>query len=233
MQRVDVVKLVAYVRVSSVDASEQEPSATEQERVIQQWAQTSGHAVIDTYRDVGVSGANGIEGRVALPLALDALPEADGIVVVRLDRLARDLMVQEVVLARVWGMEKRLWTTDQGEVMADDPSDPYRTAMRQMTGVFSQLERSMASLRMHGGRRRKAARHGYVGGPQRYGQAVADKDYQSDAGEQAVITLMRQLRGRGLSWREVAAALDARGVPAQRGGAWHANTARRILARST
>jgi len=47
---------------------------------------------------------------------------------------------------------------DQGEVERDEPDDPVRTAMRQMLGVFAQLEREMASstaapAKRRGGRR--------------------------------------------------------------------------------
>src|SRR5262245_59045874 len=50
------------------------------------------------------SGTNDLADRAALADALDALQahEAHGLVVARLDRLARDLMVQEALLRDVW-----------------------------------------------------------------------------------------------------------------------------------
>ncbi|MFE2276646.1 hypothetical protein ACFXAE_05085 [Streptomyces sp. NPDC059454] len=42
--------------------------------------------------------------------------------------------------------------TDQGEILPDDPKDPMRTAMRQMMGVFAQLDRGMTAAKLRSGR---------------------------------------------------------------------------------
>ena len=195
---------VAYVRVSSVVRADQEPSAQEQERAI-----TSRFKVLETYRDAGVSGANGIDSRVGLPIALERIRsgDADCLVLHRLDRLARELTVQEAILAQVWSLGATVWTVD-GEIKRDDPDDPMRTAMRQMMGVFSQLERSMAILRLRGGKRAKVSAGGYVGGNVRYGSEVIESDYAPVADEQQAIRTMRRLHKAGKSWREVASYLN-------------------------
>ena len=78
----------------------------------------------------------------------------------KLDRLARDLMTQEAALGRVWRHDGRVFTVDKGEILADDPADPMRTAFRQMLGVFAQLERGMIRARMDAGRQAKNERAG-------------------------------------------------------------------------
>jgi DNA invertase Pin-like site-specific DNA recombinase len=50
-----------------------------------------------------------------------------------------------------------------------------------------------------------------------------------DPAEQATLALVRELRGRGLPIRRIAAELDARGVPAKGGGRWHTATVQRAL----
>ncbi|MEY9998152.1 hypothetical protein ABIE67_010273 [Streptomyces sp. V4I8] len=95
------------------------------------------------------------------PGLADALTEiedgtADGIIAPNLDRFARTLVVQEAILAQIWKHGGRAFTADSGEVHPDDPDDPMRTAMRQMMGVFAQLERSMIAARLRHGRREKA-----------------------------------------------------------------------------
>jgi hypothetical protein len=52
--------------------------------------------MIGWHSDEGVCGANGLDARRALPEAMRALRdgEADGLAVVKLDRLARDLIVR-------------------------------------------------------------------------------------------------------------------------------------------
>ncbi len=44
--------------------------------------------------------------------------------------------------------------------------------------------------------------------------------------------LLRELQGRGLSLREMAAELAARGITALRGGAWTATGVQRVLERA-
>ncbi|MFH8736340.1 MULTISPECIES: recombinase family protein [unclassified Streptomyces] len=78
---------------------------------------------------------------------------ADGIVAPTLDRFARTLVVQEATLAQIWKHGGCAFTADTGEVHPDDPDDPMRTDMRQMMGVFAQLERSMIAARLRHGRR--------------------------------------------------------------------------------
>jgi DNA invertase Pin-like site-specific DNA recombinase len=51
---------------------------------------------------------------------------ADGIVVYRLDRLARKLTVQEATLAKLWDMGGTAFAVDVGEVPRDDPDDPMK-----------------------------------------------------------------------------------------------------------
>ncbi len=63
----------------------------------------NGHKLVDIYRDAGVSGSNGLGSRVGLADALEPLRDgaAAGLVVYKLDRLARGLIVQDQILAEV------------------------------------------------------------------------------------------------------------------------------------
>ena len=85
-------------------------------------------------------------------------------VISSIDRLARVLTVQEAILGMIWKLDGKLFTVDGGEVTPDDPDDPMRTAMRQMAGVFAQLDRAMVIKRLRNGRQTKAERGGYAGG---------------------------------------------------------------------
>jgi DNA invertase Pin-like site-specific DNA recombinase len=136
-----------------------------QEKAIRAWCRAQGFRLGHVERDEGVSGTRDAAEREGLRRALEAVEarEAAGVVVYRLDRLARSLTVQEAVLAKVWRDGGRVFATDVGEVARDDPDDPMRTAMRQMFGVFSQLERSLIAARMRAGRRAKADAGGYAG----------------------------------------------------------------------
>jgi DNA invertase Pin-like site-specific DNA recombinase len=104
-----------------------------------------------------------------------------------------------------------------------------RTAMLQMAGVFSQLERGMIVARLRRGRAAKRDAGGKSEGQYRFG---LDSTGAPDADEQAALKLMQNLRAEGRSLREIAAALDAAGHRPRRSDRWHANTVRTILQRA-
>lgn len=232
------VRLVGYTRTSSNGNGGSEDSLAAQADACREWAESKGHELVALHSDGGLSGGLPVDQRPELMRALLDIEQgrADGLVVHRLDRLARELHVQEAALAQVWTAGGSTWEAYTGqEVLQDDPADPMRTAMRQVTGVFTQLERGMIRLRMQGGRKRKAERGGYVGGQQlhrKYGFRLAEqpngrRDYDPVPEEQAVIRLIRKLR-RNATYRAVAEHLNAAKVPPPSGKAWYAQTVRRI-----
>ncbi|MFI2764293.1 recombinase family protein [Streptomyces echinatus] len=111
---------------------------------------------------------------------------ADGILAPNLDRLARELTVQEAVLSYVWALGGRVFTAGHGEHLEDDASDPMRTAMRQMRGVFHQLDRGLIIKRLTEGRAAKGERGGYAYGAPRFGQRVDDGELTDDEREKAI-----------------------------------------------
>src|SRR5262245_26704908 len=228
------MRVVAYVRVSTDRQPERGSRLEVQEQAGRAWPRLHGHRLVAVHRDEGVSGSNGVEDRTGLPLALSDLRDrrADAVVIARLDRLARSLTTQEAILAKVWQLGGRMFTVEGGEVLPDDPDDPMRTAMRQMVGVLSQLERSMITKRMRDGRAVKRASGGYCGdGSPAFGWQAVDGELVPVEAEQATVARARALRASGLSLRAVADQLHAEGHHAKRGGRWHPRTLGRILAR--
>jgi DNA invertase Pin-like site-specific DNA recombinase len=141
--------------------------------------------------------------------------------------------VQEATLAQVWKYEGGVFTVDAGEVERDDPSDPMRTAMRQMMGVFAQLERGMIRARMTGGRLAKAEHGGYAGfGSPQFGMRSVDRELVANPDEAATLARILELRSEGASLPRIVAALEAEGRPSKRGGRWHPTTVARVLQRA-
>jgi len=192
-----------------------------QQQVIRAWAKAAGHRVVMRARDEGVSGSNGLDTRGALPEALQALRDrrAAGLVVYRLDRLARDLIIQEQLLADIWRLGAQVFSTSQGEAayLSDDPDDPSRRFIRQVLGAVSEHERSMIALRRRSGRKRKAAKGGFAYGSPPFGYPTLGKELVADPTEQAALARMRELRSQGRSLRQIGDALDAEGVNPKRG----------------
>lgn len=76
-----------------------------------------GHRITFVRRNEGVFGSNGLETRLGLADAFDLIGKgtAQGLVVYRLDRLARDLVIQEQRLADIRGMGAAVFTTSAAE----------------------------------------------------------------------------------------------------------------------
>jgi DNA invertase Pin-like site-specific DNA recombinase len=182
-----------------------------------------------------VSGSNGLADRVALAEALEALRirRAVGLVVYRLDRLARDLMIQEQLLAEIRRMDAKVFSTSKGEdaYLVDDPDDPSRRFIRQVLGAVSEYERAMISLRLRSGRRRKAATGGFAYGSPPMGFRAEGRELVPDEAEQTAVARILELRGEGRSLREIAEVLDGEDIRSKRGGRWHPQTIGRVLER--
>lgn len=232
------MNLIAYLRVSTDQQAEHGLGLEVQEQAIRQWAKRERHKITRWTRDEGVSGSNGLDNRVGLLDALAGLQDqqARGIVVYRLDRLARDLNLQEQLLAEVWRMGDRVFSTSASEDAYLDPEgaadDPSRTMIRQILGAVSQYERAMIRLRLRAGKARKAAHGGYIGGGIPLGYRSVGGELVVDADELETRQRILGLRAEGLSLRGIAAVLEAEGRKTKRGKQWHPETLRLVLAAS-
>lgn len=228
------MNIIGYLRTSSTNKDDHEDSIAEQKRKILAWARAHDHVVTGWFTDEGLSGGNGLESRDGLPAALAVLREkqAGGLAVSVLDRLARDLIVQETLLAEIRRLGAEPFTTSaaEAEFLADDPDDPSRRLIRQILGAVHEYERSMIAFRLRGGKAAKRARGGYAGGFVPLGKQAIDGAFVPHAGELAAMARARELRGQGMSLRAVADALNAAGVPTKHGKAWHASTVGRVIA---
>jgi DNA invertase Pin-like site-specific DNA recombinase len=229
------VRVVGYLRVSTDRQAEKGLGLDVQKQAIREWAKSHSHRVVAYLADEGVSGSNGIENRDALPQALGMVKSgaAQGVVVYRLDRLARDLVLQETLLAEIQRMGGQLFSTSPAEsdYLTDDAADPSRTMIRQILGAVSQYERAMVRLRLSAGRRRKAEIGGYAFGSPRYGVKAEAGVLVEDPDEAAAVARIRELRAEGCSLREIAAVLTSEGFKPKRSAVWHPESLRRIVAR--
>ena len=229
--------LVAYLRVSS-DAQIDGFGLDVQERACRQWAKANGHRIVTVFKDAGISGTKDVAERPGLSDAIDTLrppPRATGLIVARLDRLARALHVQESVLQVAWLAGASVFSADAGEVLQDDPEDPMRTFMRQVIGGAAQLDRSLIIKRMRDGRNAKAAEGRHAVGQYRFGQHGEGRGRERDAAanpdEQNAVARIMELRHAGDSYRIIAEKLDAEGLRPRRAAGWSAMTVRNVAVR--
>jgi len=226
------MRLVGYARVSSEGQLDGLGLAV-QEKAIRRWAREHGHRLVELCQDPAQSGTIPFIDRPGINCVLDALKHgrAEGVVVLNLGRISRLLTDQEAALAVVWQHGGQVFTVESGEVLADDPADPMRTAMRQMAGVFFQLDRAMIVKRLRDGRQHKAEQGGYAHGRPPYGWKAEGKELVEDPGEQQVLARIQELRSQGQSLRAIAATLEAEGRHPRRGQHWAPNVLARILDR--
>jgi DNA invertase Pin-like site-specific DNA recombinase len=229
------VKVVAYLRVSTDRQAEEGLGLEVQKQAIGTWARANDHRVVLCARDEGVSGSNGLDTREGLADALETLKsrQAGGLIVYRLDRLARDLVLQEQLLADIRRMGADVFSTSSAEAsyLTDDPDDPSRKLIRQVLGAVNEYERAMIALRLRAGRRKKHDNGGYAYGSPPYGWRAVGRELVEHPHEQAALARMRTLRAAGASYRDVAAALTNEGYEPKRGGTWYPMTVRQILTR--
>jgi len=235
-------RLVAYLRVSTIEQAEHGFGLDSQRKAIQDAAKVLGARVVSWCIDQGKSGALDATERHGLAEALTLLRTgaADGLIVRDLDRLARAVTVQEALLAEVWcNRGAGVFTANPPqEVPRDDPDDPMRTAMREMAGVFAGLERRLISKRLRDGRKAKAAAGGHAIGATPYGWRSTRRSADNPNGalvpvpeEQVALARMLELSAQGQSTRQIAAVLTAEKHPTKRGGSWSGPTVSRILSR--
>jgi DNA invertase Pin-like site-specific DNA recombinase len=226
-----VANVIGYTRVSSQGQVDDGLGLEVQEEAIRRWCAEQGHRVVALYRDEGVSGTvDGID-RPALGAALSMLEDGAGdtLVVVRLDRLARDLIIQETMIQRLGLHDCQVVSVTEPDIMG---SEPTRVLVRQLLGAISQYERVVIAGRMAAGRLAKAARGGYAGyGSPRFGWKSDGDRLVPDASEQETMARIIELHRQGLSLREIVAALTAERRTSKRGGAWHPKTVARVIER--
>jgi len=213
-----MVKAFSYLRVSG-KGQVQGDGLPRQRAAIRAYAKTAGYTIVREFADEGVSGAIETTDRPAFAEMLKTL-HANGIrtvLVERLDRLARDLMMQEAALSYFRQHGFTIVSVMEPDLMASDPS---RIAFRQMMGVFAQYDKSMIVLKLAGARARKRAREGRCEGRKPFGYFP---------GEAAALERIQALRKEGLGFDRIAARLNDEGIPSRTGRPWHGFVVNRIL----
>lgn len=184
-------------------------------------ASAHGLEIVEVFREEGISGTKELEDRPALSALLAAMEEngIKTILIAQVDRLARDLMVQETIIADMQKSGYTLISVAEPDLCSSDPS---RVLVRQIFGAIAQYDRAMITLKLRGARQRMKARDGRCEG---------SKPFGTKPGESATLHQMRSLRAAGLTFDQIADALNANNVPARKGGNWMGCTVNKILKR--
>jgi DNA invertase Pin-like site-specific DNA recombinase len=175
------MRLVAYVRVSRDDERPEN-----QEYAIFKWAAERGHQVVETVRDVGVSGALPPAQRPGWRRVLELLKQADGVVAYALDRIARSLWDLAAVVRELEGRGKLLLSVREEWLQSVDPK--VRQLIISILGWAAEMEREFIRERTKEAIARLKAQGKHVGRPPKW----------SEATRRRIIDLVR----RGLTLKE-------------------------------
>jgi DNA invertase Pin-like site-specific DNA recombinase len=143
-----------------------------------------------------------LDNRPALLELFESLA-ADGIKLVlieKLDRLARDLMVQENILADLNKRGFELVSVTEPDLLQKDPA---RVLMRQIFGAIAQYDKAMIVAKLRAARQRTRAAKGYCEGRKPYGYRP---------GEAEVVARILRLRRDGVVLEKIADQLNAEAV---------------------
>lgn len=223
---------VGYVRVSTIGQAEHGLGLDIQKDAIAAYCRREHLQLVGFHEDAGVSGANGVTDRVGWPKLIDALEQRqfEVVVILRLDRLARDLMLQENMLTNVLELGGELISIDEPDLCDGDPT---RVMFRQIKGAVSQYEKAMIVARLRAGRRKKARMGGYSGGWLPYGYTAEGSGRSAkpavDLAEARIVQTVFEEYARGQTMRAIAHILTVNGIHTRRGGRWHESTVRAIL----
>jgi DNA invertase Pin-like site-specific DNA recombinase len=208
----------AYLRVSGKGQLDGD-GFTRQNKAIADYALANGISVIETFEEQGVSGTKDLDDRPALQDLLAALKEGNAKIVIieKLDRLARDLMIQETILSDLIRQGFEVISVCEPDLCSTDPS---RVLVRQIFGAIAQYDRAMTVLKLRGARQRMKARTGRCEGVKGFGAMD---------GEQVTIDRMTELRNAGMSLEGIAATLNREGRGTRMGKPWLGATVNKII----
>jgi DNA invertase Pin-like site-specific DNA recombinase len=217
--------LISYLRVSSAQQGRSGLGLEAQRAALARFATAEGFEIVREFVEVETGkGADALDRRPQLRAALaEARKLKCSVVVAKLDRLSRDvhfvsgLMVHKVAFI-------------VAELGAD--VDPF---LLHLYAALSEKERAMIAQRTKVALAAAKARGTILGSPKlSEAREVAQASIKANADRHAanVLPIIREVQKAGASTlRDVAKALNARGVQTARGGQWHATSVKNVLDR--
>jgi DNA invertase Pin-like site-specific DNA recombinase len=215
------MKVYGYIRVSGRGQLRGD-GFTGQSLAVEKYCAANGHQLVQTFREKAVPGATDMADRPAWREMIGEIL-ADGvkvIVIERLGRLARDLMVQEHIIADCQKRGITMLSTAEPDLCS---SDPTRILMRQILGAVAAYDKAMVVLKLRGARERKRATTGRCEGAKPYGELPSERE---------VLERMQALRATGATLTAIAVDLNKGSVKPRRGAQWFAKSVSRILERN-
>lgn len=223
------MKAYSYLRVSGKSQIDGD-GFPRQRTAIDAWACLNGAEIVQEFVEEGISGDDEWQDRPAFQDMVDKVlgNGVRTIVVENLGRLARSYVVQELILIWFASKDIDLITADTGaNITAEIKQDPMKKLIVQIQGILYEFEKASLVRKLRAARKRKKDAGHRVDGRKPFGHRN---------GEPEAIQRMITLREKGLSYQDIATALDEEGFPTRvgrrkKGKTWAGESVRRILLR--
>jgi DNA invertase Pin-like site-specific DNA recombinase len=220
--------LVAYYRVSTREQGRSGLGLDAQRAAVSRFAATEGFAVAAELTEVETGkGADALDRRPQLNAALaEARRQGKGtpIALAKLDRLSRDVHFISGLMAH------------KTPFLVADLGPDVEPFLLHLYAALAEKERTLISSRTKAALAAAKARGQVLGGPKlAEARAISHARLKAnaEAHADAVMPMIREAQAAGAkSLRQIAAALNGRGIATARGGKWEAQTVANILRRS-
>jgi len=232
---VKMCKALAYIRVSTDEQVKHGQGLEIQRKEIAEYCKHNKIKLLEIFEDAGISGANDINKRLGLNSVLEYCKknEVDKLLITKMDRLARDVYIQ------LW-IEKELKIHDVEIISINEDNlngnDYMTVAMRQMVGVFAQLEKNRIADRLLSGRRNKAQEKREkasgncpLGYKYKYNESNSNPVVIIDEDKADTVKEIFRLYLNGDSIQKIANNLNENGVVSERGKAFTKSAIHSIL----
>ena len=218
----------AYLRVSTV-GQVQGHGFDRQLETIRAYSQNAGIDIVQVFKEEGISGTTDETKRPAFQNMMTAVlgNGVRTIIVESMDRLARELRIQETLLVYLASKGISLISArTEEDITAAVQADPLKKALIQIQGVFAELEKNQLVHRLKKGREKTR---------QLTGRCEGRKPYGDTEHEQAVVRRIRAMRRRrrngtkGMTLQAIADRLNSEGILTKDGLQWRPVQIHRIL----
>lgn len=208
----------AYLRVSGKGQVKGD-GIPRQRQAVKAYAKQHRLTIIEEFTDEGVSGTKELENRPGLAALLDRAEHNGGtaVLVERADRLARDLMIGEVILGQFRNIGSSVIECDGGSDLTAANDDPTKTLIRQVLGAVSQFEKAVLVMKLRASRDRKSREAGR--------RIEGQKPFGELPGEATTLARMRELHRKRphrqrRGYAAIARILDEEGRRPRRASTW-------------
>jgi len=207
-------KAFGYLRVSGKSQIDGDGFPRQRE-AIERYAAAHGITITQGFEEKGVCGATELDNRPALQELVAALHSSGTrlVLIEKLDRLARDLMVQETIIRDFRRDGFEIISTMEPDLCSDDPS---RKFVRQVFGALAEYDRVMIVAKLRAARQRIRAKTGRCEGRKPYA-------------DQGVIQRITELHRHGMSFAQIAGTLNTEGIRSSEGKGWYPASVSRVV----